>query len=343
MTALWESVFQKEKEKLLNSTYRKGDKYSTIEDLAKLHGVSTTTSKRVLRKLCDENLIVSIPRAGSMIKRNLGPKKVYLLSYGSSIIHSEYMLGATRITTLNNIEVVPVSDSFLYESAEDNSVLLVIYDSSLGNCREIVKKSPHKIVFLGAPFAIPGAYVVRHNAENGSRMVVNHLVAKGHDRIAFLCSKGKWWSMGRFEGYMQALKENGLPFTLEYVREFKKQDPTIHYSEENRDCIYKAFAPLFELEEPPSAVFCYSDEIAYYVLEYCRDHNIKVPDEMAVCGYNNHSFANINNMPEPTSVEDYWQTVGETAMKVVNGILDGDDDIEEVTLVEGMLIEKSTT
>ncbi|URK89409.1 substrate-binding domain-containing protein (plasmid) [Rhizobium sp. RCAM05350] len=63
-----------------------------------------------------------------------------------------------------------------------------------------------------------------------------------------------------------------------------------------------AMKRLMDLKERPTAIFCGSDIIAAGVIKYCHEHQIAVPGEISILGFDNLEIAELTT-PDLTTVE----------------------------------------
>lgn len=114
--------------------------------------------------------------------------------------------------------------------------------------------------------------------EQGARLIVEHLIALGHRRIAHLGAGDAMSSArSRRAGYEEALRGAGLepdPRLLTGTSYFMS-------SEEVR----AALRSLMEVSPRPTAVFCANDDLAAECIAAAREASIAVPDELSVAGY----------------------------------------------------------
>ena len=50
---------------------------------------------------------------------------------------------------------------------------------------------------------------------------------------------------------------------------------------------------LLSLSEPPDAIWCTNDNMAVAIVQYCKKVGIKVPEQLAVLGFNNDPITTI--------------------------------------------------
>jgi len=109
------------------------------------------------------------------------------------------------------------------------------------------------------------------------RDAVLRIIAKGHERIAFIGMSPVWdVERQRLDGYLSALKESGLPESQELLCLLPGYD-----TERARQAAEK----LWSLSSPPTAVFCTADTLAAGVLQAAYAKKLRVPDDLSLVGY----------------------------------------------------------
>jgi DNA-binding LacI/PurR family transcriptional regulator len=119
-------------------------------------------------------------------------------------------------------------------------------------------------------------------------MAAKYLLSKGHRRCAFLISgELPEYSIHpedlRLAGFRQSLLERGIELSEDYIR-----CPALTEKE-----ISKEISTLFDLPDPPTAVFAATDELAIHVLVAARKRDINVPSELAVIGFDDIDMAEL--------------------------------------------------
>lgn len=145
---------------------------------------------------------------------------------------------------------------------------------------------------IGAPTVLIDAYhealpTVTVDDVAGARRAVEHLIGLGHRRIAYVGehvddNPFHFRPIGdRYRGYRAALAEAGLPFVPEYHRQGR------YGWREARRMAHE----LLALPRPPTAVFAYSDTMAFGVLEAAQQCQVGVPDQLSVIGFDDVEIA----------------------------------------------------
>jgi LacI family transcriptional regulator len=115
----------------------------------------------------------------------------------------------------------------------------------------------------------------------GGRMATQALIQAGCRRIAHIASP-EWVPCNRLVGYKMALREAGLSEDPQLVIRVEKQ--------ESREIGRKAMERLLDLPNRPDGVFCVDDYLAWGAYEAIQTRGLKVPDDIAMVGYNDENF-----------------------------------------------------
>lgn len=137
----------------------------------------------------------------------------------------------------------------------------------------------------------------------------NYLVAKGHKRIAVIsCKTGPHFA--RLRGYRQALHTANLEETIIHTNDFME------------DGGYSAMRQLLELSPRPDAVFAVNDLLAIGALMATREASLKVPQDVAIMGFDDIPLARLIS-PALTTVEQPKKLLGIRATELLFDRLGG--------------------
>lgn len=143
----------------------------------------------------------------------------------------------------------------------------------------------------------------------GGRIAARHLIAKGHVRLAFLGdTKPPDYAIHpatmRYRGFHKALKDAGLPLPSSYVRAAPNAAaPTLQASTE-----------LLTMKAPPSAIFVASDFQALIVLKLARKLGIRVPEDLAIVGFDDLDMAEYEDL---TTIRQQLDESGRLAVEIL--------------------------
>jgi LacI family transcriptional regulator len=178
-----------------------------------------------------------------------------------------------------------VDESFL-EEARDMEIPLVLVDFEANGCPAIIIDN-----------------------QDGAREAVDHLLDRGRRRIAFLGADTSHPSISaRLDGYRLAHAARGLTAGAELLV-CADGDPT-------RGTGMRLSERLFEMRPKPDAVFCANDALALSVLEGAVHAGVKVPEDLAVIGFDDVPDA-AHSRPPLTTVRVYKEQLGELAMRYI--------------------------
>lgn len=154
------------------------------------------------------------------------------------------------------------------------------------------------------PVAEMPSVLVDHYA--GAYQAVEYLVKEcGYEQVVYLMGPtGSMSANAKLAGYTDALAEAGLAPT--------PIDPVLYDFRGG----YETAERLMGRRPRPSALFCYSDELALGALSYCYERDIAVPDEVAIVGYDDIRIAQYSS-PPLTTVHVPRDAFAELAVRII--------------------------
>ena len=126
----------------------------------------------------------------------------------------------------------------------------------------------------------------------GAHIAVQHLLDLGHHRIAYVSNAPPIYaaSLDRLKGYQQTLEQGGIPY----------DDRLVRYGEYTDDSGVKAMTELLGLDVLPTAVFVASDVVALGALVAIRAAGLRVPEDIAMVGFDDIPLAQYVDPPLTT-------------------------------------------
>ncbi|HAF70992.1 MAG: Transcriptional regulator, LacI family [Acetothermia bacterium 64_32] len=197
-----------------------------------------------------------------------------------------------------------------------------------------------ELVASGTPFVLMSRYFKELDTDyvvmddrRGGFLATEHLIQRGHRRIAILNGPLHISSaIERYEGYLQAFKRYGLDPDKALVAE---------------GCLtvedgYRAALCLLDGPERPTAVFAFSDFVAFGVLRAANELDLRVPDDLAVVGFDDTLFG-VCMRPPLTTVGGSPEGLGEQAARLLFDRVDrGQTDPVKLRLPVRLVQRKST-
>lgn len=132
---------------------------------------------------------------------------------------------------------------------------------------------------------------VTADGTKGTYQATNYLLETGRKRIGYIRGQKKYEvTADRFEGYIKALNEHGIPFDEDLVYEgnFK------------RECGFQGARRLMNLPCPPVAIMAATDHMALGALHFLKKNGYKVPQQVAVFGFDNLHISQDSDPPLST-------------------------------------------
>lgn len=169
--------------------------------------------------------------------------------------------------------------------------------------------------------------------EQGARLVVEHLLHQGHERIGLIIgSLDDLTNVQIYQGYRDGLEEAGLYFDSELVME----------TEYSRSGGYKGLLQLLETDGPPTAIFAAGDLLAVGVVEAIKTGGYLLPEELAVAGYGDTEITAIIH-PPLTTVRLPLAELGRTAVEQLVKLMQKIEIEEPIQVLPSELIQRRST
>lgn len=174
-------------------------------------------------------------------------------------------------------------------------------------------------------------YVMSDNVE-AAATVVQYLHALGYTRIAHISGiPASRPGTDRMLGYRSGLERERLPFLAQYLVEGDFYEPTGYVGMER----------LLALDERPQAVFCASDTMALGAIRAAHAAGLRVPNDIAVVGFDDASFAAIME-PALTTVRQDKPGLGAAACEALVRIIDKTATEPPVVILPAELIVRES-
>jgi LacI family transcriptional regulator len=152
------------------------------------------------------------------------------------------------------------------------------------------------------------------NEIGGGRLATETLLEHGHRRIGFVNVAAKEPApLGRLEGYRQALANYGIPFDEALVRYI--EEPFEGLATSTYDCVLS----LLQMSDPPTGIFCFNDLMALGAYDAIRKSNLRIPEDIAIVGFDNVEMLAAQIHPPLTTIELPMFEMGQLAIQMLLG------------------------
>lgn len=303
----------------------------TMEEIAKLGGVSLATVSRcihsphLVKRETREKINDVISKSNYIYNATAGDlsrKKSSILGViiptAKSLVFSTSLLAIQEMAQQNNYSLVTASSK--YDSETESSLIQQFMERQLAGIiltgfvfgqKDLVKELSRR----GMPCVVIWdklddselSYVGFDNFK-ATYAATQHLIELHHRRIGLII--GPYTKVGRvrkrLEGYIAALKENGLTFEPEMVIE---KEPTLLDGKE-------AMGRLMTLQDRPTAVLAASDTLAVGAMAATRDLSLNIPEDVSLVGFDDIDIAAYCN-PPLTTVHVPAYEIGRIAVEII--------------------------
>lgn len=179
-------------------------------------------------------------------------------------------------------------DSGIVSDGRFDGILWCRPDLSEASALSLQEATVPVVMMHAPPGTVLGVPTFCADNESAMRRVVSHLVSLGHERIAFLIdpvSEHSVEGQARAEALKAAAWRAGLP------------DPEVIILPKDHSILARYAQP----DAPHTALVCFSDELASFVLASCQQFGVRVPEHVSVVGFDSSPLCETTT-PRLTSV-----------------------------------------
>ncbi|WP_395407388.1 LacI family DNA-binding transcriptional regulator [Pseudoduganella sp. UC29_106] len=141
--------------------------------------------------------------------------------------------------------------------------------------------------------------------------MAKHLIGQGHRRIGFVTGlRNLRVTQARYEGYLQAMEEHGLPVDPRWVAQGEFTFASGIKCGEN----------LLSLSPPVTAIFASNDDMAVGVMHAAYARGIRIPEDLSVAGFDDTELARFS-WPPLTTIRQPLEQMAQTAVAQLIGLI----------------------
>jgi LacI family transcriptional regulator len=105
---------------------------------------------------------------------------------------------------------------------------------------------------------------------------------------------------------------------------------------------YRAASELLDLSDPPTALFCFNDNMAVAAMRAARDRGLSVPRDLSVVGFDDSTVAS-QLQPALTTVRQPLEEMGRVAVSLLTRLLEGQRvEAVRIDLATNLIVREST-
>lgn len=326
---------------------------ANIRQVAEKAGVSVATVSRVLNqqdtvsaktRIKVEDAIKKLNYEPSLLGRNLRNSEsrllLILIPKISNPFYFEIIKGieTTAINQSYNILLCetdsnPERENIYFDLVRKKMADGIISMDPAVNMDTLIQLAERHNIIQCSEYAIDSSipYVTIDN-EAAAYIAVKHLIKIGHKKIAFINSDKKYlYARQREAGYKKALQEQNIRVQEQYICYSQQLD--FEYGQQ-------AMRKILHMDDRPTAVFAVSDLLAIGALKEIHANGLRVPDDIAVVGFDKIDFSNMTH-PTLTTIAQPMYKMGTIAAQMLMDKIKG-KEVESVILDHELVIREST-
>jgi len=217
-------------------------------------------------------------------------------------------------------------DGILYCMSADSTI------EKFQQCYTLLNNLNIRFIMLDRSFEMPNLITARLNHIKGGYLATKHLIELGHKLIACVTGpKHLEDSNNRLEGYKIALKEANISYDESIIVEGD------YHMESGISAIDRLINKSF------TAIFAFNDMMAYGVYKGLRTHNLVVPTDISIIGYDDIYISEIFEVPL-TTIHQPVERLGSTSARILIEIIEKEvQSISIPTYSPTLVVRKSTT
>ena len=300
------------------------------------HAVSQETRERILKVAAElsykPNMLASGLRRGRSFSLGIvidsitGPFTPFIVRSIQDLLKKEGY--SCIIVNSDNDPAAEVEAMRVLLSRQVDGIIFI--DTNVHSVNQILHQTKKPLIFIKrrSTTASQNCISVLPDNRYGGRLATQHLVQLGHTRIAHITGPVDWdASILREEGYTEVLEANHIPIEASLIAHGNWQ----------ADGGARAMERILSVPVFPTAVFVANDEMAIGAIYAAQDHGLKIPEDLAVVGFDDLAYASFMR-PSLTTVRQPLHNMGNTAVSVMMDQLEG-KPINQMTFeVKGELI-----
>ncbi len=217
--------------------------------------------------------------------------------------------------------IILVGSHFIYESESDNRYIM---DAAL--------QVP--VMLLNASFDAPNVYSIVSDDYNSMYEATKQMIASGIQDILYFYNSTSYSGKRKLAGYRAAMEEAGLLRSGNLMQLYTGSHEDIQGMSEHLMKV-QGKGILFR------GVIASDDNLALGAIKYARTAGLRIPQELAIIGYNNSLLAACCN-PELTSIDNKLETLCQHLITTLMGLLNG-SEMPKKTVFSGEIIHRGTT
>ncbi len=330
--------------------------YLLVEQL----NISRSTIQRAWQTALDENLIYRVPAKGTFVSEissaAVKPKIVgcimpeFRYSFDGSLFDGAEEILRTagyRLLFAQSERRIADENRLIRTMCEEGAAGILLWPVGEYTQDRYVYQSDClvPIVLLDRPILGSNLPCVTSQNYDGARQAVEHLLALGHRRIAFAA----WPPLDllpvaeRGRAYHDAMVAAGVP-PLPFITLGAPVEAVNYrrYAQEAHEDV-ATLADVLSQPDRPTAIFAMNDIVATLVLRATQEIGLKVPDDLSLVGFDNHTELAARIVPALTTVAQDTRLIAREAARRLLVLIEGEPSLNTFILIPTRLVVRDST
>jgi len=322
---LYQMVFDDIYAKVSSGTYKEGDLLPSEREIGEQFNVDRTTVRKALQLLVEEQLVVKLPGIGTKVlgKDQHVPNEGMLRGKRQGTIgfflppsvHRTDRISQPFYSSLfyhTEKEARARGYSCLYSTLDENDDFEEILKANHYKGIIFVTNTPEKFITTARNAGIPCILVNEYTEQtlsflvdntNGMMQMCEYLISLGHKKFALISGIPTYLtSQERLIGCRYTFLQNSIP------------EPYYICTDWEPDTAYKkAKELLMTVDELPTAIIAFNDNIAFGCLRAASELGLRIPQDISIVGFDDIDQSRYSN-PPLTTVQASIQSLAESSL-----------------------------
>jgi len=253
----------------------------------------------------------------------------------SGIEEVAYQAGYAIIVCQSNesYEREVINTNVLMHQRVAGMIVSISQSTKCGDHFQDVLKRKIPLVFFDRVCEDVAASKVVIDDYKSSSDAVTYLIGKGYKKIAhFAGPRGLAICIKRWNGYVDALKKEGLPVTSEFVR----------YGGLHERDGYDSMDAMLKECKMPDAIFAVNDPVAIGAFQRIKEAKLRIPEDIAIMGFSNNKITSLVD-PQLTTISQPSFEMGREAAKILIDLIENRVSEPKTLVLGAELIVRGST
>jgi GntR family transcriptional regulator of arabinose operon len=363
---LYQVIFNDLYKKIKIGFYKVGDQIPTEKELMSLYETSRITASRAVHELVNKNYVQRLKATGTFVNpevkweenkinqtRIQKPTVAFIIpSPALSIsIEMEVLQGigiacrdlgyaltihSNESDNIDNIDKktpYEFEKSLISELIDQGVVGAIFFPSTTNESPEIYNMMSNRsfpfVLLDRQVFGVESSLVTSDN-RNGFYSIVEHVILKGHSRIAFVSgnTQGSSSRTERFYGFIKAMNDYKQEVVDKFVIHhlFPENHENQYYKDIDgkNEYYHKAIKEMLETfqsyDNPPTAIVTSNDYIALNIMSVAASLGYNIPDDISISGFDGLPISSLITPKLATVAQDFL-TMGKSSINLLDQLI----------------------